>query len=115
MKEKKQRKKIEYSKPLQKFIFLFSFFEKKFEIFIFQILTIHNIAFFLKEISFYACFLSNISYASLINFVYNENDQNIVYRQYYIHLCVIVFFFREFQPMASVPDDSFLSSDQDTN
>ena len=25
------------------------------------------------------------------------------------------FFFREFQPMTSAPDDSFLSSDQDTN
>ena len=27
----------------------------------------------------------------------------------------IVFFFREFQPMASAPDDNSLSSDQDTN
>ena len=27
----------------------------------------------------------------------------------------IVFFFREFQPMASTPDDNSLSSDQDIN
>ena len=30
-------------------------------------------------------------------------------------LVIIFFFFREFQPMASAPDDSSLSSDQDTN
>ena len=29
--------------------------------------------------------------------------------------CVIFFFLREFQLMASALDDSFLSSDQDTN
>ena len=28
---------------------------------------------------------------------------------------VIIIFFKEFQPMASAPDDSFLSSDQVTN
>ena len=39
------------------------------------------IAFLKKEISFYAYFLSNISYSSLINFVYNDNYQNIVYRK----------------------------------
>ena len=27
----------------------------------------------------------------------------------------MTFFFKEFQPMASTPDDSSLSSDQDTN
>ena len=38
----------------------------------------------------------------------NENKSN----QF---LVFFFFFFREFQPMTSAPNDSFLSSDQDTN
>ena len=32
-----------------------------------------------------------------------------------IYACILLFFSREFQPMVSAPDDSSLSSDQDTN
>ena len=41
---------------------------------------------------------------------YNSNALGIVLLEF-----ILLFFFREYQPMASAPDKRFLSSDQDIN
>ena len=44
---------------------------------------------------------------------YHKNKK--VYLTYLIRYSVFFFFFLEFQPMTSIPSDSSLSLDQDTN